>query len=610
VTTTHFNALELISLQNQLLMTIGGSQSARAVMHRFMQTAMLKLGLSSIHLYFIDKSQDDEETLSHYLSIPDNKIDLSDIPVIRTMLQRFIGAEIKTPLSENSDGKELMALAFGATGVLLFENKAGVFQQPLKDILVPVILRLAEYYQLCVQQKHLNEEVKVNKQAQQNYELLAKQDPLTNLPNRREFRYSLSREISNSQRYGYFSALIYIDLDNFKNVNDSLGHSIGDILLTQVAKRLSLQARSGDTVFRIGGDEFVYILSNIGETEADAIRTAQSIAIRIIEILEKPVEIGEFSLHVTPSIGITIFPDEYDADGNDSEHVLRHADTAMYRAKQQGRNCYAFFNPEMHVEASRRLIIEDHLRKAITNNELSIEYQPIVDSQGNIIGAESLVRWNNPTLGRVSPDNFIGIAEESNLILTLSNWITEHVCRYAEFLYEQLPEASAFSYISINISPRQFIQSDFVESMSAIIDSCTVPNQFIKLEFTENVLVDNLDSIIVKMEKLQKNNIDFLLDDFGTGYSSLSYLHKLPIWLLKIDKSFITDFHLHYQDKQAIVNAILAITQQLDIKCIVEGVELQEHADYFKEKGVYGMQGFFYHKPMSGDALLDLLCAQ
>ena len=609
MTTKHLNALELISLQNQLLMTIGGSQNARAVMHRFMQTAMLKLGLASIHLYFIEESQPGKETLSHSLSIPDNKIDLNNIPAVSAMLQRFIGSDIKTPVSENLDDREVMALAFTSSGVLLFENKAGVFQQPLKDILLPVIQRLAEYYQLCEQQQRLNHEVKVNKEVQLNYELQAKQDPLTNLPNRREFRYSLSREISNSQRYGYFSALLYIDLDNFKNVNDSLGHSIGDILLTQVAKRLGLQARSGDTVFRIGGDEFVYILSNIGETEADAVHTAQSVANRIIEILEKPIAIGEFSLHVTPSIGITIFPDEYDEDGNDSEQVLRHADTAMYRAKQQGRNGYAFYNPEMHVEASRRLIIEDHLRKAITNNELSIEYQPIVDVYGNIIGAESLVRWKNPTLGSVSPDNFIGIAEESNLILGLSKWITEHVCSYAEFLYDQLPESSVFSYISINISPRQFIQSDFVESMSAVIDSCAVPNQFIKLEFTENVLVDNLESIIVKMEKLQKNNIDFLLDDFGTGYSSLSYLHKLPIWLLKIDKSFITDFHLHHQDKQAIVNAIMAITEQLDIKCIIEGVELQEHADYFKEKGVYGMQGYFYHKPMSGDALLELLCA-
>jgi diguanylate cyclase (GGDEF)-like protein len=610
VAITHFNALELISLQNQLLLAIGGNTSARMHMHRFMQTAMSTLGLGSIHLYIFDQSNPDNGVLNRYLSLPDNKAELENIPAVSTMLHGFSNADVKTSLSENLDGRELLALPFGSSGLLLLENKAGAFQATLKDLLVPVIERLAEYFQLCEQKKRLNDEVKVNREAQRSYELQAKQDPLTNLPNRREFRYSLSREVSNTQRYGYFSALMYIDLDNFKNVNDSLGHSIGDILLTQVAQRLTLQARSGDTVFRIGGDEFVYILSNIGETEADAIHTAQIVADRIIETLDKPVEIGEFSLHITPSIGIAIFPDDYDEGGNDSEHVLRHADTAMYRAKQQGRNCYAFFNPEMHVEASKRLIIEDHLRKAITNNELSMEYQPIVDIQGNIIGAESLVRWNNPTLGRVSPVNFIGIAEESNLILSLSRWITEHVCAFAANLYRQLPASSSFSYISINISPRQFLQDDFVETTTAMIDSCAVPHQFIKLEFTENVLIDNLESIIDKMEKLHKKNIDFLLDDFGTGYSSLSYLHKLPIWLLKIDKSFITDFHLQHDDKQAIVNAIMTIAEQLGIRCIVEGVELQEHAEYFKAKGVYGMQGFFYHKPMPGDALQKLLCAE
>lgn len=609
MTTSHINTLELITLQNQLLLTIGGGINSREVSRRFMHTALKMLGLSSIQLYLFNDIMLDNKELSKYLSLPGSGSDPESSPVIASMLQRFSSTEIDTPLSEVMEGREVLALAFGAYGVILLEKQQGVFQESVKDILVPVIIKLSEYFYLCEQQKSLNEEVKVNKEAQRNYELQAKRDPLTNLPNRREFRYSLSKEISNSQRYGYYGALMYIDLDNFKNVNDSLGHSIGDILLTQVANRLSSQTRSGDAVFRIGGDEFVYILCNIGETESDAIHTSQTVATRVIETLAQPIEIGEFSLHVTPSIGIAIFPDDYE-ESNDSENVLKHADTAMYRAKELGRNCYEFFNPEMHVEASRRLIIEDHLRKAITNDELSIEYQPIVDIHGVIIGAESLVRWNNPTLGRVSPDNFISIAEESNLILPLSKWITGHVCGYAEKLYQQLGDSSSFGYISINISPRQFIQNDFVETTSAIIESCAVPNQFIKLEFTENVLLNNLDTTIRKMKKLRENDIDFLLDDFGTGYSSLSYLHKLPIWLLKIDKSFITDFHKQHGDKQAIVNAILVMAEQLGIKCIIEGVELQEHVDYFTEKGVYGMQGFFYYRPMSGVDLQKLVCNQ
>ena len=609
MTTPHINTLELITLQNQLLLAVGGSLTAREVMRTFMSAIFKTLQLNSVHFYVFEESQSESGLLNRYLSVPENKAELHNEATINEMLQRFSNTGVKTYTSVMLDNIEVLAFAFGSYGVLLLEKRQGVFQGSLKDALVPVVLKLLDYYRLCEQKKRLNEEVKINKDAQRTYEQQAKQDPLTNLPNRREFRYSLFKEISSSQRYGHFGALMYIDLDNFKNVNDSLGHSIGDILLTQVAQRLTAQARTGDTVFRLGGDEFVYILRNIGDNEADAVNTTQTVAIRVIETLAKPIEIGEFSLHITPSIGIALFPDSYD-ESNDGENVLKHADTAMYRAKALGRNRYEFFNPEMHVEASKRLFIEDHLRKAIKNDELRVEYQPIVNTDGEIIGAESLVRWDNPILGRVPPDEFIGISEESNLILDLSKWITQHACSYAETLCKQLPESSSFSYISINVSPRQFIQNDFVETTTAIIDAYTLPDKFIKLEFTENVLLDNLESTIEKMEKLQKNNIDFLLDDFGTGYSSLSYLHKLPIWLLKIDKSFITDLHTQHNDKKAIVNAIIVMTEQLGIKCIIEGVELQEHAEYFKKKRVYGMQGFYYHKPMPGEALQELLCKQ
>lgn len=606
MTPTHTNTLELISLQNQLLLSIGGGINARGVLHTFMQMAVKRLGLKSIHLYTFDESSLEKAPLIQYLSIPDDKLENQNKTIINELLLRFQNTKIATHSSSMLDDHEVLAYSFGSLGVLLLEKQQNAFQDSVKDILVPIIGKLAEYYQLCTQQQRSNTEAQVSKATQRTYELQAKRDPLTSLPNRREFRYSLSKEISNSQRYNNYGALMYIDLDNFKNVNDSLGHSIGDILLTQVAQRLTAQARQGDAVFRIGGDEFVYILSNIGETQAEARSTSTVVANRVIDTLAKPIDIGEFSLHITPSIGIATFPDTFDQD-NDSESVLKHADTAMYRAKKNGRNCFEFFNPEMHVEASKRLIIEDHLRKAIKNNELSLAYQPIINGDKNIIGAESLVRWNNPVLGNIRPDEFIGIAEDSNLILELSRWITVKACTYAETLYAQLPEDSDFTYISINVSPRQFIQNNFVDTTLAIIEECKVPNKFIKLEFTENVLLDNLDATIEKMKKLRANDIDFLLDDFGTGFSSLSNLHKLPIWLLKIDKSFITDFFSSKNDARPIVNAILVMAEQLDIKCIIEGVELQEHVDYFIEKGVHGMQGFFFHKPMPGEELRSLL---
>lgn len=603
---SHTNTLELITLQNQLLLAIGGSLKTRECMHTFMQATLKITGLKSIHFYTFDHSQSDDSSIKNFLSIPDSKIELENKLIIYKMLLHFKNNKGRIHLSEMLGNNEITAYAFSSFGVLLLEKQHGEFQEAVKDALVPVIHKMAEYFNFCVQQKRLNNEVKTNKQAKRTYELQAKRDPLTNLPNRREFRYALSREISNSQRYDHFGALMYIDLDNFKNVNDSLGHSIGDILLTQVAQRLTTQARSSDTVYRIGGDEFVYILSNTGNTENEAINTSQTVAIRVIETMAKPIEIGEYSLHITPSIGIAVFPDSFD-DGNDSEVVLQHADTAMYRAKKQGRNCYAFFNPEMHIEASKRLLIEDHLRKAIISNELHMEYQPIVNTDEKIIAAEALVRWNSPVLGKIGPEVFIEIAEESNLILQLGKWIAHNACAYAEKLYKQLPKDSNFSYISINVSPHQFSQINFVETITSIIDAYSIPNRFIKLEFTENILLDNIDATIEKMEKLHVNDIDFLLDDFGTGYSSLSYLHKLPIWLLKIDKSFITDLYTNQNDTQAIVNAILVMAEQLGIKCIIEGVELQEHVDFFKLKDVHGMQGFIFHKPMPGKELQTLL---
>ena len=606
MTNTDINTLKLITLQNQLLLSIGGSLDTHEVMQRFMQTALKTLKLKSIHLYTFDKPVSDNNQLSHYLSIPENNTTFKNSPGLKKILQRCNRIEVKTHISEMLNSNEILAFAFGPFGILLHEKQQGEFHESLKDVLLPVVVKLAEHYYACEQQKRLHKEVKVNRDAQRSYKRQAKRDPLTNLPNRREFRYSLFREISNSQQCNSYGALMYIDLDNFKNVNDSLGHSIGDILLTQVAQRLLKQARQGDNVFRIGGDEFVYILSNIGNTEFEAINTSRNVANRVIETLAKPVEIGEYSLHITPSIGIALFPGDF-IEENDSENVLRHADTAMYRAKKQGKNCYAFFNPEMHVEASKRLIIEDHLRKAIKNNELTLVYQPIVNTDENIIGAETLVRWKNPVLGNISPEIFIRIAEESNLILELSQWIMLNACRYAKKLHQSLPETSLFSYISINISPRQFIQNDFVDSIVSAVNAYSVPNKFIKLEFTENVLLDNIERTIEKMKKLHQNNIDFLLDDFGTGYSSLSYLHKLPIWLLKIDKSFITDFYSTGKDTQAIVNAIMVMTEQLGMKCIIEGVETQQHVDYFKQKGVHGMQGFFFYKPMSGEKLLELV---
>ena len=603
---------DLTTLQNQLLLVVGGGPDAHEGMRTFMQAAYKLLALSNICLFTFDYSTSGKDSFIRYISIPgDGKDrDLDHKLIIYKMLLDYKNKKGKKHLSEKLHDTEILTYAFGSIGGLVLVKKQGVFSSAVKTTLIPVIQKAAEHFQLCRQQNRIKNKLKINKKAQLIFELQAKHDPLTNLPNRREFHKSLSKEISNAQRYDHYGALMYIDLDNFKTVNDSLGHSIGDILLTHVARRLTEQARGEDSVFRIGGDEFVYILVNTGNSKDDAIKTSRTVANRVISSLSEAIQIDAFSLHITPSIGIAIFPETFDSfdDGNDSENILRHADTAMYKAKEKGRNCYKFFNPEMHVEVSKRLIIEEHLRKAINNDELHVEYQPIVNSKNEIIAAESLARWDNPMFGSIPPEKFISISEESNMILKLSELILRRACTFAATLYQQLPKDSIFSYISINISPRQFLQNDFVESVISIIEECSVPNEFIKLEFTETVLLDNLDATIKKMKELNDNNIDFLLDDFGTGYSSLSYLHKLPLWLLKIDKSFVNEIHAEENNTQDILSAILILTEKLGIKCIVEGVETQRQADYFKSQDIYGMQGYYFYKPMLDTNLTDIIC--
>ena len=506
----------------------------------------------------------------------------------------------------DKDGLQYLIYALKDVGAIVFEADHNRLPSETVNALIPVMHRLALACAQSLTIRSLQNRIRLNKELEKAFEEQANQDPLTKLPNRRAFRYNLYQEIANTRRYEHFGAVLYIDLDHFKNINDSLGHSVGDMLLTRVAERFMINARAGDDVYRLGGDEFVYILRNVGNTEALAMSTAQSVARRLLDAMAQPMEVGQYSLHVTPSIGVTIFPDKNTSD-NDSESVLKHADTAMYKAKSEGRNTFAFYDPEMQVSASKRLILEDYLRKAIYNNELHLEYQPIVNANEDIIAAESLVRWQNPSLGSVSPDEFIAIAEESNLMLDVSNWILNSACAYARRLKSEIGDNPTFKYITINISPKQFKQQNFVPGLLEVLKAHELSPNDIRLEFTENILIDNIDNTILKMEELLASDIRFILDDFGTGYSSLSYLHKLPIRTIKIDQSFVTGFKYKSYANKAIVDAIIAMASRLDLRCVIEGIETKDDADYFISKEVFAMQGYYYYRPISGDGLIELL---
>ncbi len=602
---TQLSTIKLISLQNELLLSIGESLHAREVIHSFMQRARNLLNLESIHLYSFHEGPRHSQQIEHDIAAPHGDIRPHNHEKVMTLLQQFTRSEARSFEQLELNHTHYLAYSFHPYGVLLLVKKTA-FAPGLPEALISIVKKLARHYKICIQHKQLKDQISNIQDIRKSYEQQAKQDPLTNLPNRREFRYALYQEIAKAQRYHVFGALLYIDLDNFKHINDSLGHSVGDILLTQIAEKLKAQARAGDSVYRIGGDEFVYILTNIGDNKTTAVNTTQHVASRILQVMEQPVSIGEFSLHITPSIGIAIFPCDNENEC-DSESVLKHADTAMYRAKEQGRNRFEFFDPTMQDEANKRLIIEDHLRKAIAKDELHLAYQPIIGANNRIVGAESLIRWNNPTMGNITPNDFVYIAEESNLILTLSDWIVEHACAFASKLYKQLPKNSDFQYISINISPRQFIQQDFVDHLLDIINRHHAPTEFIKLEFTENVLAQNIDTTVGKMNRLIDHGIDFMLDDFGTGYSSLSYLHRLPVNILKIDKSFVSNIEQQTPEQRTIIDAILVMADKLDIKCLVEGVETEQDYRYMKSRNIYGMQGYYFHRPMADEQLVKLL---
>ena len=608
----HFNTADFTAIQNALLLSTGTSHDLEAMLQAFMVTAVEQLKLSNIYVYLLDKlkegtvSTGDSAGFHYYLSYADNHTRLPHFDEnLAASLKNIYPCTKKALDIAEVDGMQYLVYCLNHVGAIVLEFKHNNFPVIMASQLSPVMTHLSQACSTCIRIGKLKNQIRLKKELEKTYAEQANKDPLTKLPNRRAFRYNLYQEIANTRRHNYYGAVLYIDLDHFKNINDSLGHSVGDVLLTRVAERLIKDARAGDDVYRLGGDEFVYILRNIGTSEAIAMSTAQSVARRLLDSMAKPLQVGQYTLHVTPSIGVTIFPDK-NMEENDSENVLKHADTAMYKAKAEGRNTFAFYDPEMQVTASKRLILEDFLRKAVYNNELRLEYQPIVNAHAQIIAAESLVRWHNPALGDISPTDFIGIAEESNLMLEVSEWILNSACAFTRKLKSQVT-ANTFKYITINISPKQFKQQNFVSNLLSVLEQNDLSPEDIRLEFTENILIDNIDHTIQKMEELLSSDIKFILDDFGTGYSSLSYLHKLPIRTIKIDQSFVTGFKYKSYANKAIVDAIIAMASRMDLHCVIEGVETKDDADYFISKDVYAMQGFYYYRPISGDGLIDLL---
>ena len=439
------------------------------------------------------------------------------------------------------------------------------------------------------------------KRAEQEIERLAFYDALTGLPNRRLLLDRLQRSLAACQRSKNLGALLFIDLDNFKDLNDTLGHDMGDQLLSQVATRLVGSVREADTVARFGGDEFVVMLDNLNPELAEAAAQAETVAEKLLASLNLPFALGGQQHYSTPSIGITLFGDERLS----VDELLKRADLAMYQAKAAGRNTQRFFDPDMQAAVNARSNLEADLRQGLARNELLVHYQPVVDHQARLVGAEALVRWRHPQRGMISPGDFIPLAEQTGLILPLGQYVLETACRQLH-RWSQSPTTAHLS-ISVNVSARQFRQPGFVAEVLGTLKDCQAKPRLLKLELTESLLLGDIEDTIVRMEQLKSEGVGFALDDFGTGYSSLSYLKRLPLDQIKIDQSFVRDV-LSDPNDAAIVRTILALAKSLDLQVVAEGVETTGQLGFLRLHGCEGFQGYLFGRPVPVeeiDAMLD-----
>ena len=420
-------------------------------------------------------------------------------------------------------------------------------------------------------------------------------DPLTGLANRSLFYDRMHKSVSRAKRGNYSVAILLIDLDRFKNINDSLGHDAGDTFLKLVAERLQEDLRDTDTVARLGGDEFVVVLENIVKSE-----DVENVAQKLLFLLAEPINIQGYEISATASIGISVFPN----DGDTIDQLLKHADAAMYRAKAAGKNRYQFFIQAIGESAVNYLLLENDLRRAIEQQELTLYYQPQLDLRtGRMLGLEALVRWIHRDRGVVSPAHFIPLAEETGLIIPLGEWVLRHACeRFQHWLMKGLN----FGKIGVNLSTRQFREAHFEQMVIRVLTESKLAPQYLELEITESAAMENAAQTIDMLNCLSAMGLSLAIDDFGTGYSSLAYLRKFPIQKLKIDRSFIKDIDTNIQDA-AIAKSIVDLGHNMSLQVIAEGVERLSQARWLIERGCDQAQGFYYAKPLSEEHLMEMV---
>jgi len=445
------------------------------------------------------------------------------------------------------------------------------------------------------------EDFSEKKQSEQLIQYQASYDPLTGLPNRRLLLDHLSTEMARARRHGHYGALLFIDLDNFKTINDSLGHSVGDELLKVVAKRITECIREEDTAARMGGDEFIIIITELDITIGLAAYKLRGVAEQLSLSLSSPCQIAGHDLHITPSIGVSIFP----TPNKGVDDVLKQADSAMYRAKAAGRNTIRFFLPHMQEAADERLHLNTELRKALDCNQFSLYYQPQVNMSRELIGAEALLRWHHPERGVIPNETFIDIAEETGLMPDIGQWVLREACQSIK-KWTDAGQLGGSQTISINISGKEIATPGYVDRAVSVIEETGVNPNHLGIELTESSLVSTNEDIVDKIVKLRQIGIKFSIDDFGTGYSSLRYLKNLPLNTLKIDRSFVNDIKDGNQDV-VLIDTIILMAHNLGLEVIAEGVETEQELHYLNTRGCTVYQGFRFSKPVVAETFTEML---
>ena len=443
-------------------------------------------------------------------------------------------------------------------------------------------------------------DITLRKEADEQIYQLAFYDPLTKLPNRRLLWDRLQQALGHSARHKGQGAILFVDLDNFKMLNDTRGHDIGDLLLVEVAKRLQDCVRGSDTIARLGGDEFVVMLEDLGEDASQAATAAQDVGEKILASINQPFNLQGSEYHSSSSIGISLFCN----DGMSMDELFKHADTAMYQAKSAGRNALRFFDPTMQTELEMRVALTDDLRQALSHQQLKLYYQVQVDEQG-VVGAEALLRWQHPERGLILPMEFIPLAEETGLIAPIGAWVLQMAC--AQLKVWQADPITRHLQLAVNVSARQFRQPDFADLVLEVLEKSGIDPHKLKLELTESLVLDNISDSIAKMQALRSAGIRFSLDDFGTGQSSLTYLKRLPLYQIKIDQSFVRDITTDPNDA-AIVRTIIGMANNLGLDVIAEGVETEQQRDFLESNGCHAHQGYLFGKPVPIDEFQNLVC--